>query len=191
MSTGNSNLDLLIKLLGQTTSDNDNIALMAIRKANDQLKKFDLNWESFVKARITVAADPFAIPTPNAPTAPPPAATAPPKATPSPGWGQPYSYTPPPRTHRPKPQPKPTPTPAAPPTPDYTYVAGTKKNQFDSVCADCHRRLAAGTGVLWRKNNKNNKWECRCEPGMGCQATTGRARGNRKIDASIIDDLIS
>ena len=41
-------LSKFVKLMQMTLSDNDNETLMAIRKANNILMEFDLNWEEFI-----------------------------------------------------------------------------------------------------------------------------------------------
>jgi hypothetical protein len=81
------NLGLLIKLMKLTASTNDAEALLAIRKANEQLQKFGGDWERLLQGRVTVIGDPFSqIPVPvNEPkprydgySAPPPPAPGPP-----------------------------------------------------------------------------------------------------------------
>lgn len=60
MSEELPNLTLLIKLLKMTTSSHDAEALLAIRKANEQLAKFGGDWERLLRSRITIiGADPF------------------------------------------------------------------------------------------------------------------------------------
>lgn len=51
--------ELLIKMMGMTTSDNDNTALTAIRKANELLKASGWTWERVLQAKIKVVASPF------------------------------------------------------------------------------------------------------------------------------------
>jgi hypothetical protein len=53
------NLGLLIKLMKLTASTNDSEALLAIRKANEQLQKFGGDWERLLQGRVTVIGDPF------------------------------------------------------------------------------------------------------------------------------------
>jgi hypothetical protein len=53
------NLVLLIKLMKLTASSNDSEALLAIRKANEQLVKFGGDWERLLKGKVTVIGDPF------------------------------------------------------------------------------------------------------------------------------------
>src|SRR5262245_52256164 len=54
------NLGLLIKLLKMTTSSNDAEALIAMRRANEQLIKFGGDWENLLRGKVTVIGDPFA-----------------------------------------------------------------------------------------------------------------------------------
>jgi hypothetical protein len=173
-----------------TTSSNDGEALSAMRKANAQLTKFNLTWPEFVKARITVAADPFAL----QPTQSANGSKAPPPASPSmqSQYAASQQSTRAPKPTPPRPAPKPTYAPPPPPPPaEYTYAAGAKPNKFSTICANCSRKLAPGDGVLWRVKNISQRWDTRCAPGLGCQATSGRARGARKIDAQTIDDIIN
>lgn len=120
------NLGLLIKLMRLTASDNDSEALLAIRKANEQLSKFGGDWERLLLGKVTVIGDPFlgsSIPTPpsaqpsyNRPSTPSrPAPSPPPQPAPPPPQYQPQaapqqSYTnyPRHRTTRRKFPPKPT-----------------------------------------------------------------------------------
>jgi hypothetical protein len=86
------NLELLIKLLKMTTSSNDAEALLASRKANEQLLKFGGDWEALLHGKVTVIADPFTAPPPTveqttrraAPPPPPPPRPAPPPPPPKP-----------------------------------------------------------------------------------------------------------
>ena len=59
MAKGNSDLELLIKMMGQTGSDNDNLALVAIRTANKQVRKLAGSWDELLRGHFTIAADPF------------------------------------------------------------------------------------------------------------------------------------
>jgi hypothetical protein len=56
-------LDLLIKMLGLTTSSNDNVALVAMRKANKHLSKLQgsdsPDWDSLLRGKVKVVEDPF------------------------------------------------------------------------------------------------------------------------------------
>src|SRR5262245_33826082 len=101
-TTGNEDLDLLIKCLGMTTSDNDNIALVSIRKANSILEKKGFEWDALLRGRVKVVADPFAQPAVNGGTPPQQPVT--------------QSSRPAMRTGRPMaaPQPTPQPPPAQP-----------------------------------------------------------------------------
>lgn len=76
--------ELLVKLLGMTTSSNDGEALTAIRKANDLLRSAGWDWQKLIAGKIRVVADPFATaatpPTGNgyaSQSAPPPPQPAP------------------------------------------------------------------------------------------------------------------
>lgn len=87
MSTGNANLDLLIKLLSTATHPTtpDNIALIAMRKAGDQLAKFKTDWAGLLKGRVTVVQDPFAQAAgPQVNARPAPSASPPPPPKPAP-----------------------------------------------------------------------------------------------------------
>lgn len=52
--------ELLIKMMGMTQSDNDNQALVAIRKANEVLKAAGWDWERVLRGKIKVVENPFA-----------------------------------------------------------------------------------------------------------------------------------
>jgi hypothetical protein len=66
-------LERLIKIMGMTTSDNDNTALVAIRRANETLAKLDTDWHRLLTRKVTIIADPFVnLAAQPAPKAPPP-----------------------------------------------------------------------------------------------------------------------
>jgi hypothetical protein len=89
------NLGLLIKLMKLTSSSNDSEALLAVRKANEQLVKFGGDWEKLLLGKVTVIGDPFesvappkqqprytnAAPPPPTPRTPPPTTRTPPQPT--------------------------------------------------------------------------------------------------------------
>ena len=52
--------ELLRKLLKMTTSDNDNTALVAIRKANQLMTASGWDWDKLLNGKIKVVANPFA-----------------------------------------------------------------------------------------------------------------------------------
>ena len=128
------NLGMLIKLMKLTASSNDAEALLAVRKANEQLIKFGGDWEALLSGKVTVIGDPFVSlrdPPPEevsrgrgAPSAPTPPR---PQPTPQPPL---WRSSPKPRPQaqarpQPKPQPKPQPTPtpaAAAPKPKWSNV---------------------------------------------------------------------
>lgn len=61
-------LKLLEKLLGMTTSVNDNEALVAMRKANQLLKDNRITWSEILRKQVTVAVNTY---TDNGPAAAP------------------------------------------------------------------------------------------------------------------------
>jgi hypothetical protein len=114
------NIELLIRLAKMTGSSNDNEALVACRKLNEQLKKFGGDWESLLrgKMKITIIEDPFAK-----------ASTPPPKngsySRPQP----PHRPPPPPPPPPPQPQPRWKPQPTPKPTGKPIFAAGKKRNR--------------------------------------------------------------
>src|SRR5262245_7003176 len=212
MSTGNQNLDLLIKLLGQTQSDNENIAIMAMRKANEQVTKFKTTWEDLLTGRVTVVADPFSGGSPiiDRAKAPPP---------PSGGMarGNPASAPPPPPRQATTPQ-KPQPISYCHDCGlslhvgqahvyqghDYCYHchkkattapdpnaggAQFKPNKHPANCYKCNIRLAAGEGVLNGKNYSGH-WRVECAPGKGHNQTSAAVKPKgRRSTVDIMNDL--
>ena len=59
MSEELPNLEILIKLMKLSASSNDAEALLAVRKANEQLTKFGGDWERLLRGKVTVIGDPF------------------------------------------------------------------------------------------------------------------------------------
>lgn len=156
MSTGNLNLDLLVKLLRLTTSGHDGEALSAMRKANAQLDRLDLDWEQLLKGKVTMVADPFMGRNEHAhvSTKAPPNDRPRPQPTPPP-QAQPQAYTPPPRPQGVKPKPQWTSTPdintsspANSPAPE-----SRRMNLFAGKCTTCLRNVPAGKGYLAGKNS--------------------------------------
>ena len=126
------NLDLLIKMMGMTQSDNDNQALVALRKANSFVSKIDGGWDSLLRGKVTVIADPFA-------------ATTPP---PMPDVGR-SGWTPNTTRTRPQPQAKPQtwqsgwgPTPQRPLSPGPGH-------RWDDIQQSWVRRASPGTNYIW------------------------------------------
>jgi hypothetical protein len=96
------NLVLLIKLMKLTASSNDSEALLAVRKANEQLVKFGGDWERLLKGKVTIIGDPFesvAAPTQRGHTPPP---SAPPRTPPPPQRPHTTWVRTPPKRVRPK-----------------------------------------------------------------------------------------
>lgn len=117
------NIDLLIKCLGMTKAENDGQALVAIRKANQQLEKFGGSWDALLRGKVTIIGDPFR----DIPAPPPPrdngfASTR--------GFGAPAA-PPRPQPAAPPPRPKPRPIP----------------NKFEGFCHKCGGRVLAGAGL--------------------------------------------
>jgi len=133
--------ELLIKILNMTTSDNDNTALVAIRRANEFLGKNNWSWEKLITAKIKVVEDPFKninVPQsgnftgvrPNPPP-PPPRPAAP---------TRPYN-PPPPRQPQAPPRPQTPPRPRAP--------LGTRSNLYGGHCWCCGDPVDAKAGWLF------------------------------------------
>lgn len=79
-STGNNDLDMLIKLMGMTTSSSDNEALNALRLANKWLSNKGHNWHDLLQDKVKLEADPFTLAAqvrPKQHTQPPPQYRAP------------------------------------------------------------------------------------------------------------------
>lgn len=88
--------ELLLKLLNMTTAVEDNVSLIAIRKANELLKSNGWDWERLLQGKIKIVGDPWAStgakyvpptpePAPSRRTAPRP---SPPPPPPEPWRGQ-------------------------------------------------------------------------------------------------------
>lgn len=158
-----SPLELLIKLMRMTQAE-DNIALVAIKKANSHLAKLGTDWEAVLRSKVRVITDPFAsinIPAsamnpnrnqdfrPAAPSRPQPTRPAP--------ASQPYNPPPP----RPKPQP----SPVKPSPGNQPFVGDVKEktivNKFAGTCTKCRGRVETGDGIamLWsRPNSRSTYW---------------------------------
>jgi hypothetical protein len=123
------NLSLLIKLLKMTTSSSDSEALVAMRKANEALGRVGGDWETLLRGKVTIIADPWAA-SPPRPSAAPPASPwkpSPMRAAPS---------APPPPKPAPRPYTPPTPPPIWPKTPIRApRVARGQKVRWSDVSA--------------------------------------------------------
>jgi hypothetical protein len=95
--------ELLIKMLGMTTSDNDGQALVAIRKANAFLLANGWDWDRLIRGKITIVEDPFK----SIPTPPRQAPEQRFQSRSTPQQPQPTQPTSPPRQTPPRPQPQP------------------------------------------------------------------------------------
>lgn len=160
-------LELLIKLMKMTQAE-DNIALVAIKKANGQLLKMGTDWEALLRGKVKIIADPFAninipashmnpnnnqdyTPKPRPPIRP----EAPPK--PQPYQAPPAYQPPPPRKPRSPGQPS---RPLADPGPNNGTLERTIVNKHDGTCWQCHNKVLAGHGLakLWRRSDGKEKW---------------------------------
>ena len=112
------NLDRLVKLMGMTTSSQDGEALNAIRLANKMVAGAG-GWESVLRGKVRVIADPFA--NMNIPPRQPPA--------PQPSYAAP--------SYAQRPSPSPPRQPAAKPS---------IVNQFAGMCMYCNTYVAAQAG---------------------------------------------
>lgn len=146
--------ELLIKIMGMTTSDNDGQALVALRKANALLEAAGWSWEKLIQGRIRVVENPFKgsnpfasrerIVTPQGP-APTPHQTY---------------------TKQPMPAYKPTP----PPDPLHygtpSNPISSVRNKFANFCYCCGKDTPAQAGFLfdpWNFNKKAaSKWQVIC-----------------------------
>ncbi len=123
----------LIKLMQMTTSANDTEALLAVRKANEQMQKLGKSWEELLTSRLTIIADPF-----ESLQAPPQRKTAPPPAN-----HPPFTPSPPPP---PTPQPQSSPRPQWTPPPYHPSYAKSKKQKAPSINEQIRRAKAMNGG---------------------------------------------
>lgn len=119
---------LLVKLLGMTTSSNDGEALVAIRKANELLTNAGWDWTRLMAGKITVVGDPFAD------LGDPGFSRAKVKSE-SPAWAQaPGHYSTPPT-----PSPKRT-----------THPISQLVNKYEGGCYCCGKTVAIGVGFTFK-----------------------------------------
>jgi len=198
MAKGNTDLELLIKMMGQTTNDNDNIVLVSIRKANEQVKKLTGGgWAELLRGHFTIAADPFeGLVMPNLDGA----GRAPP--SPDPMWRR-GVHQPPPAPNRPQPPPPPqrpnirpdmsagasgpmgtaqTATSSGPPP--------KRVNRFKAVCFKCSSWVDAGDGILDHQNSQG-QWKVRCSSTLKCNQQAAQSAKTKKKSGvkSSIDNL--
>lgn len=174
MSEDLPNLDLLIKCLKMTHSTNDGQALVAMRKANEQLLKFGGDWETLLRGKVKIIADPFAsinIPNPRSedpyrrgPHVPPP--------------------PPPPPVYTPqRPTPTTPPRPAAPPPPPPTPTPDVVKpfNQFAGRCTKCNGYVGPGDGEAFKRHG-TGRWLTRHKTGQCPPPSQRRTKSPTTID---------
>lgn len=158
--------ELLAKMLKMTTSDNDNIALTSIRKANALLQAAGWDWDKLLQGKIKVAADPFAnLQQPYNPgenRARPP---RPPDHSVTGRWtggkptpaAQPNPFPPPPKP-QPRPQPAPPPPPQAKPFEPYSHQSTNgQTNAFPGNCYCCGFSVSARDGKLFVPSQFNTR----------------------------------
>lgn len=130
--------ELLIKLLNMTTAE-DNVALVAVRKANALLSDAGWTWEQLLRGKITIVEDPFNH-LDNMFAAKPPTPTARPTA--------------PPRPRAPSPPPPP-PKQNIPFTGSNMNRIGIAPNKFLSHCYCCGVEVVAGAGLFFTPSRLN------------------------------------
>lgn len=171
------NLGLLIKLLKMTTSANDAEALMAMRKANEQLAKFGGDWESLLRGKVTIIAEPFA-------EVPLPARNS--------DFGVPSNAPTTPKRHTPT---RPDPLQAAfnsaawasqPTTaPRPAHTTTPLANKFAGNCWNCGAFVGIGKGFIRREPETKNKWEVFCP--SHARGLVNSKRASRRQAASAAD----
>jgi hypothetical protein len=140
-------LATLIKILGMTTSDNDNTVLTAARAANAHLGRMQTNWSDLLNGKVTLIADPFtSIPEP-------------PQAARAHGSG-----TPPPRPTPTAPTPPPRPQPAPPPP--KPHVPTFKVNLYAGSCYHCGCKVRPNMG--WAASTRYGGWQVQCQKDDSC-----------------------
>jgi hypothetical protein len=157
------NLGKLIKLLKMTTSSNDNEALMFVRKANEELKKFGGDWETLLRGKVTVIGDPF-----DGVSAPPVDMQKSARASKSSAYHPQHNPPPPPQPFPPRTSPRGRPQPstgsytpstppqaakpAAPVNPNPFNASRSssppRKNLYASKCRSCGTRVDVNQGIL-------------------------------------------
>lgn len=146
--------DLLLKMLNMTTSDNDNMALVAIRKANNLLKTEGWTWQKLLEGKITIVEDPFKDPSPFGAKV----------ATPT----HPFTFTP-----SPPPPPKPAQSASkksfgmdTPFSLGFRTQISTRGNNYANSCYCCGDHVDVQSGYIFKPSdftaNASSKWECIC-----------------------------
>lgn len=158
------NLDILIKCMKMTTSDNDNQALVALRAANRQVAKFGGDWETILRGKIKIIGDPFSgITMPQStPRGPAGSTTVPPRP-------RAPAASPPPR---PQAQPQPQPTSQRPPPPK-PFDGQMRPTSTSGNCAKCGSFTATE-----RYSSLLGAWEYH-HPSGGCKQRRDNERPNR------------
>lgn len=187
MTEKNLSLGLLVKLMGKTTSDNDNECMMAIRKANEHIKHAGKTWQEILTEHITVIGDPFGDDLPV--TAPKRRAEPPP---PPPPPAPHYSHALGPNFCRA--------CNISITDPSIRYACATPfaragqirtPTQCQGACASCGRAQPVGSGHDIADGSGNWKlWCTACAQNAGHVARPPRMYGLTKSEKSDIDDAI-
>ena len=166
MSEDLSKLDLFIKIMRMTESDNDGVSLVALRKANALLKAEKWDWEKLLRGKIKVISDPFG-PATAPQAAPPPQAAAfhaqpvrprpQPQPQPQPGW----TAAPNPWPNGQKPQPRPASSHYQPTGPKVAPAGPLhfRRNSKDEWCIASHIRIDSAIGQTVEVHKKDGTKE--------------------------------
>ena len=168
-------LDLLIKLMGKTTSDNDSEALLFLRKANEQVRAAGWTWETLLRGKVTIIADPFR-------------STPLPERATNNGWSTVPSRPAPPRRPAPPQNPLDAVFAAAAGNAAQAYNSRptSRTNQYSGNCWNCGKFVGANAGTIRRDTLTKNKWEVFCPS----HATTAIApKRARRLQAASAADL--
>lgn len=199
-----TNFKLLVKLLGMTTSANENEATIAMRRANDVASKFG-GWEKLLLDRVTIIEDPFEKierpdantgrnshgSTPSAPTRPqdfsfsgfatqPQQPASPATPTPPPGY-KPWNSPPPPPPPKPKQHSR------------YSVNLAVRTNKYSGNCFCCGVFVDGGKGGIFKPRDHNtaatDDWKITCNQCSRIGSSTVPARPAKKRRASTSDIL--
>jgi hypothetical protein len=180
-----NDLTRLIKLMKMTTSSNSAEALVAVRKANEELKRLGWDWESILAGKIKIIENPFTTlkrpPTGGISRA----GTIPTRPAPQPAYdpfdcddGDVKGYTSPP------------PPQAKPP------VLSSDPTRFDGNCYCCGKFVVKGTAYLFTPYNFNRGATISrvpictsCNTTLSLNIPTNAARKQRPARSTSIDDL--
>jgi hypothetical protein len=177
MADDTNDLERLIKIMGMTGSDNENQALVAVRKANELVAKLG-GWTAILrgKVQIRIIADPFAgvqMPSTRPSSRPVPPPPAPSRPRPDSNDIDAFVRS---RTTRPAPQTPSRPQPA--PRADINNIFGStpasgnvsaqrlreRPNQYAGTCISCKNEVAALDGLCFQRQS-GGRWYTEHKPG--------------------------